>query len=496
MRLIQIAPTLQYGDAIGNYILAIKRIAAELGYETGIYVDDIHPRITDPDVYLMHQVPKLQPEDILLYHLSIGSALNRTVLQYPCQRVMVYHNITPPDFFMKDAMDKVQACQDGLDDVMFLANKFDFCIADSEFNRQDLISMGYDGDKIAVVPVIVALDDYSQTPDAKRLAELRSDDWVNFLFVGRVAPNKKHEDILRAFAYYKAHINHKARLLLVGNHNAPNNYYDDLVAYVKALNIHDVEFLGHVSFAEILACYAAADVFLCMSEHEGFCVPLLEAMTFDVPIIAYRSTAVTETLGGSGVLLESKNPVYVARVMQQLALDETWRTKVIEAQRKRLDDFRFEPLAERLRTTLQAFVSHAKAQAIAESEEYDTLYDLVESRMESAGARSGFSRTAFRAIADQVPYTADLARLLDMDCPNRDFLEVAYLTFFNRLPEPSVYDSWKQKADTMEGFAFRRALLEVLRTSEECRDRGTKVYFDACHPAPAKSAPAQSSAQR
>ena len=129
--------------------------------------------------------------------------------------------------------------------------------------------------------------------------KLYDDDYVNILFTGRVVPNKKQEDVIEAFYYYKRFIQPKSRLILVGSFAGIDKYHDQLEAYVNKLGLEDVIFTGQIKFDEILAYYQLADLFLCMSEHEGFCVPIVEAMYFNVPVIARDTSAIAWTLAGS-----------------------------------------------------------------------------------------------------------------------------------------------------------------------------------------------------
>ncbi len=360
MRVIQIVPSLNYGDAIGNHIIALKHIIADMGYSTAIYTESIHKKITEPDVYLVTQLTGLKPEDVVIYHMSIGDDLNLKVAEYKCRKIMIYHNITPPHFFSIDCAQKVESCQRGLDDVKKMVGKFDYHIAVSEFNKRDLVSMGYDPDTIDVFPIIMDMNDYRQTVPDKSIIEKYNDGYTNILFVGRVAPNKKHEDIIRAFAYYNQEINPKSRLILAGNYDGINNYYTELVEYIKEIQNENIIFTSHISFAEILGLYAGSDMFMCLSEHEGFCVPLVEAMLFDLPIIAFDSCAVPETMGGSGIVIDNKNPVFVAKVMDKVATNQELRQDMIASQRKRLEDFEFEPLSKKFRELLGNFVEQAK----------------------------------------------------------------------------------------------------------------------------------------
>ena len=162
---------------------------------------------------------------------------------------------------------------------------------------------------------------------------------TKIVFTGRVAPNKKHEDLIATFSYYKKYINPKSRLLLVGRYDFFPEYYRRLQKYVEQLGVEDVIFTGQVKFPDILAYYKVADVFLCLSEHEGFCVPLVESMMFDVPVIAYDSCAVGETLGGCGLLLNDKTPAVVAEAIERVRTDERLKHTIIENQKIRLKYF-------------------------------------------------------------------------------------------------------------------------------------------------------------
>ena len=125
----------------------------------------------------------------------------------------------------------------------------------------------------------------------------------------------------------------------MGNYQEPDAYYQHLQEYIKECGVENVIFPGHIAFRTILAYYKIADLFLCMSEHEGFCVPLVEAMFFETPIVAYASTAIPGTLGGSGVLVESKEPERVAEKIHQVIEDEQYKNEIVKEQKKRLGFF-------------------------------------------------------------------------------------------------------------------------------------------------------------
>lgn len=337
MRIIQLLTTLSFGDAVSNDTVALKEAIARMGFETAIYAENIDKRLPEGFVHPFGQMPELHEDDVLIYHLSTGTKLNYIVDKYPCRKMMIYHNVTPPEYFRGYSPVSYDLCREGLNGVRYLAHKMDYCLADSAFNKADLVRMGYQC-PIDVLPILIAFEDYKKTPDRKILRRF-DDDYTNILFTGRIAPNKKHEDIIAAFYYYKKYINKKSRLFLVGSYGGTEKYYAQLKEYVKQLELKDVFFTGHIRFEEILAYYKAADIFLCMSEHEGFCVPLVEAMFFDVPIIAYDSTAIAGTLGGSGILLSDKNPWWAAEWIDQLVTHMDLKNKVLMNQRIRLKDF-------------------------------------------------------------------------------------------------------------------------------------------------------------
>lgn len=351
MRVIQMLPSLMYGDAIGNDAQALADTLKAEGYDTAIYADYINEKIENPLVLSIKDY-ECKSDDIIIYHLSTGDDMNYQFSQYECKKIIIYHNVTPAKFFVGYDRSIQEGCDSGLRATRYLRTKADYCFADSEFNKQDLIDMGYTCD-IEVLPILIAFDDYKKTPSAKVIKKYKNDDYVNIVFTGRVAPNKKQEDLIAAFAYYKKHINPKSRLILVGNHLITPGYYPKLSRYIEKLGVQDVVFTGHIPFDEILAYYKIADVFLCMSEHEGFCVPLVEAMYFDVPIIAYDSCAVGETLGGSGILLNDKDPAVVAEAIQLVVENSDLQKKMIQSQRERLKDFEHDRIKEQF---LRAFL--------------------------------------------------------------------------------------------------------------------------------------------
>lgn len=347
MRIIQLLPTLSFGDAVGNDALAIRKILKEAGYETGIYAENIDPRLPRGTAKPVRELPRLRDEEIILYHGSTGTKLNFDLPKLPGRKVMIYHNITPPRFFEGYSSNAVQLTKYGYEGIRYLSDKIEYCLPVSEFDKQDLLSMGY-ACPIDVCPILIPFEDYDQAPDPKVLDLYRNDGYTNLLFVGRISPNKKQEDVIAAFCAYHRNYNPKSRLFLVGSSNGMELYERQLKYYAEQLGLSDsVIFPGHIKFNAILSYYRLADVFVCMSEHEGFCVPIVEAMYFDKPIAAYRSTAVPETMAGGGLLLEDKNPHIAAAAIDRIVRDETLRSYISARQRERLKDFSYEAVRKR-----------------------------------------------------------------------------------------------------------------------------------------------------
>lgn len=357
MRIIQLLPTITYGDAVSNDALAIREIVQEMGYTTDIYAESIDERLKNLDLAQYYtKMPKLTAEDVLIYHFSTGSALMKNILSHvPSRNIMIYHNVTPFEFFAPYNIDLATISREGLRDLVEIKDLFEYCLADSEYNKQDLLNAGYSC-PVDVLPILIRFSDYDKRQNHEIIDTYKGDGWTNILFVGRVAPNKKHEDIIKAFYYYKKHINKNSRLFLVGSYDDTETYYLRLQSYVKALGLDDVIFTGHVPFDQILAYYKLADVFVCLSEHEGFCIPLLEAMKFNVPIIAYDSTAISGTLGGAGILSDDKNPVLIAKLVDKVITDDIFRQNIIENEQARLEHFSHINISRQFEQLLQNFL--------------------------------------------------------------------------------------------------------------------------------------------
>ena len=215
------------------------------------------------------------------------------------------------------------------------------------------MEMGYHCPMV-VVPILIPFADYKHEPDLNLMRQLE-DGNKNIIFTGRIVPNKRQEDLIKIFYYYQRYYDANAKLHLVGNYTVFESYYQKLIEYVDKLQVKNINFTGHVSFAQILSYYNAADLFLCMSDHEGFCVPLVEAMQFGVPIIAKDTTAISSTLGKSGFLIKELPPQVVAGIMYKILNDKKLSKQIVMGERERLTDFDHEKIGQRWLETLKEY---------------------------------------------------------------------------------------------------------------------------------------------
>jgi glycosyltransferase involved in cell wall biosynthesis len=325
----QVLASLGYGDAIGHEVLGIQRVLRDAGYESEIFVETADRRLEDQTVDYLDLPHASHPDNILIHHFSIGSRASRIAYALPDKMVLVYHNITPPEYFVDVHPLLVQQCFLGRRELTLYASRCELALGDSEYNREELEAAGFP--RTDVLPVVPGFAHLAGPPNYIS-AKSFDDEWVNLLFVGRVIPNKRIDDVIRWFHAYKRWFNPRSRLLLVGSHGGFERYVAMLHNLIARIGAADVHFRGHVSNEELVAYYELADVFLCASEHEGFCVPLIEAFHMGVPVIAYAATAVPATMDGGGVLVSDKNPMTVASLVNDLVSDATFFDQVVLTQ--------------------------------------------------------------------------------------------------------------------------------------------------------------------
>jgi L-malate glycosyltransferase len=351
MRVHQWVPAAHRGDAIGDSARRVRDLLRDLGHQSEIFAltidDDMRGEARsfgDADA---------TTGDLTILHFALPSPMSAAFSQLPRGRVLQYHNITPAHFFAAYDPGIFRIAALGRQELATLAATTDLALGDSDYNRRELLDLGFR--KTGVMPIAVDTARITDAPPHPALEKMLLDGLTNFLFVGRIVPNKCIEDIIRLAEQFKRYIDARYRFIFVGRTDGVPRYYAAIRALVQRYEMLPERFVfpGTVSDWELAAYYRTASVYISMSEHEGFCVPLIEAMAADVPVLAYASTAVPETLGGAGVLFTPKDMEYAAELLGQLAFDPVVRARVIEGQRKRLAEFSDDRLRARLLGIMQ-----------------------------------------------------------------------------------------------------------------------------------------------
>jgi glycosyltransferase involved in cell wall biosynthesis len=334
----QFLPTFAGRDAIGQHCLRLQRLLREAGFESEIFTMDAH----DDVVHRAHTIDRFSPapDTWALYQFSIGSPMVDALVAFGVPLALDYHNVTDARYFLRWEPRAASTMFEGRRQLATMPAYTRFALAVSSFNEAELIELGFS--PTAVAPVLIDFADYDAEPDAallRRRRERRDEGGTDWLFVGRIAPNKCQHDVIAAFAAYRALHDPDARLTLVGGQTAIR-YWHALHKMCREIGIADaVTFTDVVTHAQLLACYRTADVFVCCSEHEGFNVPVLEAMHFDVPVVAYAAAALPETLGDGGLLLTDKDPAVVACAVHEVLTNEPLRKELVTAGRGRVERF-------------------------------------------------------------------------------------------------------------------------------------------------------------
>jgi L-malate glycosyltransferase len=348
----QLTAGFAWHDAISNESALFRRIFRDWGYASEIFCD---PANTSKDLRgdimdIQTAVQMIQPDDLVLLHLSIGSIANTLFPSLASRKAILYHNITPEHYFTFTNPQTAAQLAKGRQQVKALAGAASLNMADSAFNARELEQAGYKD--VRVLPIVID-SALMETPPTQRLLQRRKDGLLNIIFVGRCSPNKKIEDVIRTFAWLQKNITPLCRLTLIGSKAGNERYHAMLLALCKELQLSNVAFTGSVSQADLHAYYRSADAFLCMSEHEGFCIPLLESMLYDVPIVAMAEAAVPETLDGAGIQLSERRFDIAAEALYAVCTNRKLRTAVQTTQRQRLARYQDRNLPRELRDCLK-----------------------------------------------------------------------------------------------------------------------------------------------
>jgi len=325
-----------FGDAVTNGLLYTKRILTDLGFESKIFVEHVAPEYTEEIEH--YSTYESDEENILLLHHSMGHDLDEWIENLKDKIILVYHNITPETFFEKDSIFYHYSLK-GRRQLELLKDKSIAAIGDSQLNLDELIERGFNADTSTVIPLLLDYNAVKTSPWSHELFDNNSKTF-NILFIGRVAENKCQHEIIEVYNLFKKKTNLKSKCFIVGGTSGDEyekSLYEKIVAYGLE---EDVVITGKVSTEDLYAYYRLADVFLCLSEHEGFGVPLVESMIFDLPIIAYDSSNIKNTLNNGGLLFKEKNYHELADTIFKLSTQRDFRRESILKQREAVEIYK------------------------------------------------------------------------------------------------------------------------------------------------------------
>lgn len=345
-RVTQLLPAAHMGDATGNSALYLAAALRDVGYEATVHALTIDEGLRGT-VHPIEALTAPAAGDLTLLHFAIPSALSRILLQSNGTRAVVYHNLTPPELLLPFCPEVAELTARGAVELNELAvsGRIEVAIGVSDFNCAGLRAAGFENPR--TLPLALDLSQYDVESDPIVAAQQAASP-TTFLTVGRIAPNKRLESFVRAAAYYVDHIDPHAQFVIIGSDRGLERYSDALAELATGLRLDGrLRWSGRVPLADLVAWYRSADVYMCTSEHEGFCAPLLEAMYFGVPILARHAAAIPETLGEAGLTFENDNPATLAEMMHLLATDAPTRERLIANGRQRVAMFAPETVIQR-----------------------------------------------------------------------------------------------------------------------------------------------------
>lgn len=324
------------GDAITYNAFELKQVLSGMKVSSFIYapLQNIHPPVKDV-CPLSDLENNLEKGDVVYYHFSIGSLSSRIYQNLShVKKIIGYHNITPFSCFLPFSDPLASYLKEGREELKILGTGTDCFTADSLYNAKELEGSGFQN--ISVIPLCLR----NEIKSVKSVVpSFFLEGKTHLLFVGRVVPNKRIEALINLFSCYRT-CNPVARLIIAGSWEAVPAYYQWLKQRVQRLGLEkDVVFTGKISEQELKGCYQKADAFVCLSGHEGFCLPLIESMYFNLPVFALKRAAVGETLGESGVVFNEDSPEMMAEAIHRILTDKGLKNRITEQQKKRLEYF-------------------------------------------------------------------------------------------------------------------------------------------------------------
>lgn len=351
----QFLPSLGYGDAIGNHVIQLRDLLGSR-FDSQMFFEHCDPRMRAEGLhYWQYDERKTDGGPAkFIYHSSIGSGVAHYLSGRDEPLLIDYHDLTPPGYLAPYDSLTAELLEEGHFQLQWLSEQATFAWAHSEFARRDLEKVGYT--KTAVLPILLDFSKFDRPPDERAVRWMKETSLggPTILFVGRIAPNKHHQDLIKLVRVYNELFDSPARLILCGGiASRTDPYAHALTDLARDLGVSDnVTLTGSVPLANLRAYYAASDVFVCMSEHEGFGVPLIESMYLGLPVVAHAAAAVPETVGTGGLILEQKDYVQFAVAVHRLFTDADARHALVEAGKARVAEFDPKRVAQQYLDTL------------------------------------------------------------------------------------------------------------------------------------------------
>lgn len=336
MKVHQFLTSYSYGDAIGNEALEIRNFLREKGCESEIFALFYHPKYADQIINYLEYDKYSHKDNVIIFHFSIGSPVTKKFMRAPDKKVIIYHNITPHHFFLDYHRVLAKDCYKGRIELKSFTDKVDLALGDSLYNEKELKEAGFA--KTGVLPLVMDFDKFS-VDTVPVLKELFDDGKTNILFVGRIIPNKKVEDVIKTFHLYQKHFNTNSRLFIVGEYRGFERYLSALHNLAGKLKIKNLHFTGHIPDDELISYFKLSHLYLHMSEHEGFCAPVPESFYLDIPVVAFNAGAVKETMNKGGILVNDKNYINMAALIDNILRDPGLKKKILDSQQRSLKKY-------------------------------------------------------------------------------------------------------------------------------------------------------------
>ncbi len=333
----QFLTSYSYGDAIGNEVLEIRNYLRKKGYISEIFAHFYHPKYSNQIINYLEYDKYSKEDNIVILHFSIGSPVSKKFLRLKDKKAIIYHNITPHEFFLDYHRTLAKDCFKGRIELKSFVDKVDIALGDSEYNTKELIEFGFKN--TGVVPLVMNFEKFNSEilPAFKNIFD---DNKTNITYVGRIIPNKRIEDVIKSFHFYQKFFNSNSRLFIVGEYRGFERYFSALQKLILKLGVKEVHISGHVPEDELISYFKLSDVYLHMSEHEGFCAPIPESYYLKIPVIAFNAGAVKETMNKAGLLVNQKDHLKIAALIDTLIKEKDFKEKVIKSQNNALSKYK------------------------------------------------------------------------------------------------------------------------------------------------------------